>query len=225
MTGETARPGILGLWAGWTPGTDGYGDTVDENFIKLSALAQLSVLSRTTVQPVSGSDGDIYILKDDDGANPNKVAVYTTADDWVYYAPAEGMVAYIQDDEEFVFWDGTAWTGILVAGSTGRDLAVFYPDTPVADEVVFSTISRRAWSIPASGHKGEALTAATAETVIELQKNGVAILTFTFAASGTTATITGSGGSLAVDDVLSIVDTSGDDTIAGLMFSVLMNEA
>ena len=27
MTGETARPGILGLWAGWTPGTDGYGDT------------------------------------------------------------------------------------------------------------------------------------------------------------------------------------------------------
>jgi len=108
--------GLNGFWAlgesGWKPG-------VDTNWLTLSALTQLSVVSRTTVLPVSPTDGDIYIVRSDAAAEPNKVAVRDNGA-WVYLTPQEGWRAWVRDTDELVVFDGTSWVvsgGGLVDGS------------------------------------------------------------------------------------------------------------
>lgn len=97
--------GLSGFWAlgesGWKPGAD-------TNWLTLSALTQLSVISRTTVLPGSPADGDIYIVRSDAGSEANKVAVRDNGA-WVYLTPQEGWRGWVRDENELVVFDGAAW--------------------------------------------------------------------------------------------------------------------
>jgi hypothetical protein len=115
MAGERTLPG-LGLKAGWTIGSNGYGPDMEANFRSVSALLQGAVKSRSANLPGTPATGDIYLMKSTDGTNPNKVAVWDTpvggSAQWIYLTPKAGWTLYVADESAFVTYTGTAWQRI-----------------------------------------------------------------------------------------------------------------
>lgn len=120
MAGERALPG-LGLFAFWTPGSNGWELQNDQNMRKLSALVQTSVISSTTALPAAPVNGDMYLVPSGAAANANQLAVRDNGA-WVYFVPTEGMRAYIRDTDKAVTFNGVAWAvtgGVEDAPSDG----------------------------------------------------------------------------------------------------------
>lgn len=76
---------------------------------------QASVKNRTTTTPpTSPVSGDRYIVPT--GATgvwsgkTNQIAEYTAS--WVYYTPAVGWTAYVDDEQKVYSWNGTSWVRI-----------------------------------------------------------------------------------------------------------------
>ena len=116
MAGERTLPG-LGLFGFWDYESDGWNEGTDENWRKLSALVHLAAGSRTAALPGSPSNGQIRIVPEGASSNANAIAVRDN-DAWVYLPPKTGMRAYIVDDDNFVYFNGTAWTTDAVTGLT-----------------------------------------------------------------------------------------------------------
>lgn len=116
MAGERALPG-LGLRAYWTAGSNNWDQQHDPDTRKLSVLVQAAVISRTTNLPGSPSNGDIYIVPVGQ-TNENQIAARDNGA-WVYFAPAEGFLVHVNDDDEFVKWTGSAWEALATGGSGG----------------------------------------------------------------------------------------------------------
>ena len=128
MTGQRVLPG-LGLSAYWTKGTGNWDVQHDPDTRKLSALVQCHAKSRTAL-PGSPVDGDIYIVPSAAGTNPNQIVIRDNGA-WVYYAPQEGWLGWVDDEDVFVVWSGTAWTPFRpvtvlpdIAGKAGKVLKV-----------------------------------------------------------------------------------------------------
>jgi hypothetical protein len=115
MAGERALPG-LGLRAYWTVGSNNWDQQHDPDTRKLSVLVQAAVKSRTTNLP-TGSNGDIYIVPVGQ-TNENQIAAKDNGA-WVYFAPAEGFLVHVNDDDEFVKWTGSAWEALATGGGGG----------------------------------------------------------------------------------------------------------
>lgn len=97
---------------------------------------------------------------------------------------------------------------------------------PDAGATVFMALAVRAFNIPSSftGSQAKASTSATASSVFTVYKNGSSIGTFTFAASGSTATFSGAGGAVAAGDLLTIVAPGSQDaTLANIAFTISGN--
>ena len=95
---------------------------------------------------------------------------------------------------------------------------------PANSEVVLLFVAPRAFRIPANavGSRLKAGTAATGTAVFSIQKNGSEFLTATVAASGTTATFTGSQTDVAAGDVLRIVaPAAADATLADIPITLV----
>ena len=105
----------LGLSGFWTLGEDNWKDANDVNLRTLSALTQPVVLSRVTALPGSPTDGDIYIVPDGAGSNPNEIAIRDNGA-WVYLVPEEGWTAYVADANENVQFNGTDWVAFAAGG-------------------------------------------------------------------------------------------------------------
>lgn len=139
MAGERQLPG-LGLYGFWTEGSNGYRPQHSANLRILSALAQCRVISRTTSLPGSPTAGDVYIVPTGD-ANAEAIAIRDFDTDdvtaiWVYLTPAEGYLAYVEDDNEFVTFNGTSWAALLPAAGTTEttvDAKVAAYETVTAD--------------------------------------------------------------------------------------------
>lgn len=114
MTEPRTLPG-LGLTGYWPAHSDSWKPGMDANLRTLSALVGLAVESRTSALPGSPTNGQIYIVKSDDGTNPNKVAL---RDDgaWVYLTPLVGLEAWVKDTSQKVRYNGTGWT--VIGGSS-----------------------------------------------------------------------------------------------------------
>jgi hypothetical protein len=102
----------IGINYGWEAGESGINLQLDENWKAIGALLQLSVVSATTDVPASPVAGDRYIIPT--GAtgvwstHVGKVARYNE-NTWEIYTPSKGWLAYVQDVEVHVFFDGTNW--------------------------------------------------------------------------------------------------------------------
>lgn len=101
----------------------------------------------------------------------------------------------------------------------------FSISTTAANQVVPGPPSPYAFTVSsASTITAKAVTAATASTVYTVKKNGTAVATITFAASGTTATSALSSGafSVAAGDFLTLVGpATADSTLAAIGVSVV----
>lgn len=121
MAGERTLPGI-GLTGFWTAKTAGWKVGMDDNMLRLSALVQTSVLSRTTALPASPADGAIYIVPSNAAQNANAIAVRDNAA-WSYFTPMPGTRAFVRDTNSFVYWSGTAWTAEASGGGGSGGIA------------------------------------------------------------------------------------------------------
>lgn len=85
---------------------------VNEQMSLWDALVGLAVLDRDlTAPPGSPSNGDAYIVAT--GATgawstkDGKVAVYRSG--WVFFTPPLGLAAWVADEKQFFYYDGTSW--------------------------------------------------------------------------------------------------------------------
>lgn len=129
----------------------------------------------------------------------------------------------ITDAGKALLDDATAADMLVTLGVTQLVLpSAFYPGVPEADAILLYVPIAVATTFPANfaGSICKALVAATAETIIDVQKNGSSVGTITFAAAGTTGTFASSGGaavSFAVNDDLYLVNQStADATLASI---------
>ena len=97
--------------------------THNEAIRALDAIVQLAVLDRDlTAPPGSPADGARYIV----GASPTgawsghagNVAAYQDGA-WMFYAPVEGWIAWVGDEDAAVVWDGSAWSALTTGGGGG----------------------------------------------------------------------------------------------------------
>lgn len=80
---------------------------------KISAFANLHVISRTTTAPPAAADGDAYIIPasatgDWSGIAVGTIAVWRTSA-WDYVTPFNGMRAYVSDTNHFAMYRSSAW--------------------------------------------------------------------------------------------------------------------
>jgi hypothetical protein len=93
--------------------------THNEALLELDALIATVILDRDlSAPPSSPSDGDIYLVK------PTGTGAWTGQDGklayaidggWRFYAPLEGLTAYVADEAKLIFYNGTAWTDFVSA--------------------------------------------------------------------------------------------------------------
>ncbi len=97
--------------------------THNEAIRALDAIVQLAVLDRDlTAPPGSPADGARYIV----GGSPTgawsgyagSVAAYQDGT-WMFYAPVEGWIAWIGDEDAAVVWDGAGWSELTTGGGGG----------------------------------------------------------------------------------------------------------
>lgn len=89
--------------------------TVNEALRRLDAVVSLAVKSREiAAEPAAPAEGDAYILPTAlTGAawsaySPDSIAVFQDGV-WSQITPKEGWRAWVQDTNEFLFYDGAAW--------------------------------------------------------------------------------------------------------------------
>lgn len=95
--------------------------THNEALLRLDALIQLSVISRSVaVPPGTPVDGDRYLL----GASPTGLwsghggeIAARQAGSWIYYPPRKGWRLWVEDEDALLAYNGTAW--IAQGGGSG----------------------------------------------------------------------------------------------------------
>jgi hypothetical protein len=93
--------------------------TVNEGLLRLDALVQLAVESRSvTSQPGSPTDGGVWIAPagktgPEWGGYTDWSLAYYRDGSWEPIAPLEGWRAWVKDEDVVVSWTGSAWSAAL----------------------------------------------------------------------------------------------------------------
>lgn len=173
-------------------------------------------LSKVTVPAMKR----LFLFKNGDGTNAVKIAVGTTEQT-------------VNAGEIYLFYaDGTTnglFTIALPESVRPYYMALYVPGTLGSSEVLIRHLAPLAIDFPTSLTQSlaSAETAATAETILSIKKNGSEFGTITFAASGTTGVFaSASGSSFTAGDVLTIVGpATADSTLAGVTISLYSSQA
>ncbi len=93
--------------------------THNEALLELDALVAPVILDRgLSTPPSSPSDGDTYLVKATGTAawtgQDGKLA-YAIDGGWRFYAPFEGLTAYVADEAKLIFYNGSAWVDFVSA--------------------------------------------------------------------------------------------------------------
>lgn len=221
MAGERSLPG-LGLEGFWNLGSNGFKDGMDSNLRILSALVQLTALSRVTALPGSPVDGNIYIVPSGAAEHANEIAIRDNGA-WVYVVPKEGFVATVADENVLVWYSGASWSALPTGAPTPYDVGGTIVGIPSSDMVMLRYPMPRAVSFPTNlvGSLAVSGVAASASAEFSIRKNGVQFATMTFGAGLTTAVFAGTATNFAAGDVLTIMaPNTPDTTLADLGFAL-----
>jgi hypothetical protein len=125
--------------------------TINDALNKLDATIQLAVKDRDlTAPPGSPAEGDRYIVAasatGDWSGQDGNVAVYLTG--WTFITAKEGFRAWVDDENRFVTYDGSAWvyrtSSEIAADASGTQAG----GTPITTEVVLlSTVGATTHSV------------------------------------------------------------------------------
>ncbi len=88
--------------------------THNDTMNRIDGLCHLSVIAVQNAPPGSPSNGDVYRV-DSAGTGAwsghnGEIAMYY--DGWVFQAPFEGMIYYLQSDNTIYAYDGAAWVAV-----------------------------------------------------------------------------------------------------------------
>lgn len=194
----------------------------------LDAVVMPTVKDLDLTGPPGGeADGDTYIpAATATGAwagHEDDIAYYKSSA-WIFVTPAEGWQVYVQDEDTFYVFNGSAWLAAGDASGGSYDLGGGIGGKPSAGEEIFRLPMVRAVDFPddLAGSRGSAGTTGTStSSVFSIKKNGTQFATMTFAAGAATATFaTGSAAeSFAAGDVLTIVAPDpANSTLADVSF-------
>ena len=97
--------------------------THNEAIRALDAVVQLSVLDRDlSTPPGSPADGARYIVAGSPtgawSGHAGNIAAYQDGA-WTFYAPRQGWISWIGDEDAAVVWDGAAWVALTTGGGGG----------------------------------------------------------------------------------------------------------
>ncbi len=129
----------------------------------LDALAQISVIDRTLATPPgSPADGDVYIVAGSPtgawSGQAGKIAAYFAG--WKFKTPREGWVAWVQNEDALIAYDGSSWGMFKHGAALGSNSApgfFFSGDTntgvysPGADQVAVATNGTQRLTVSANG--------------------------------------------------------------------------
>ena len=93
----------IGLFGDFEPCEAGVLDALNKNFFLIDVLMQLGALDSVATLPSSPATGDIYILSTDKSINA------WDGDVWIKFPARVGMIAYLEDESEFYWYNGTTW--------------------------------------------------------------------------------------------------------------------
>lgn len=93
--------------------------TFNEAVRALDALVQLSVLDRTLTEPPAGpAEGARHLVaagaSGDWAGRDGEIAAFQDGV-WAFYAPREGWIAWVAEEEAALVWDGGEWRGLAPA--------------------------------------------------------------------------------------------------------------
>ncbi|MBV9989664.1 MAG: DUF2793 domain-containing protein [Alphaproteobacteria bacterium] len=87
--------------------------THNEALLMLDALGCARLLDRDlTAPPGSPADGDTYLVKavaTGDWTGQDGNIAFAVDGGWRFYAPYQGLIAYVADETKLIAYDGTAW--------------------------------------------------------------------------------------------------------------------
>ncbi|MHC5214460.1 MAG: DUF2793 domain-containing protein [Planctomycetota bacterium] len=207
--------------------------------VAIGALGNLTVIDRDLTAPPGGeSDGDAYIVGTSatgawSGEDGN-IAIYdNTHTAWIFAAPEEGWRCYVQDENVWLFHNGSAWTTDTPISHSHADSEI--TAKPYIVGMMFPGISTAGlkgihaavvdFTLPSGLANSQAIAeaAATAQTSISIKKNTTPIGSITFSAGGTIGHFTFSGTqNLTVGDVLKFEfpGTTPDTTLADIAITL-----
>ncbi len=143
--------------------------THNEAIRMLDALVQLTVLDRDlTAPPALPVEGTRYIV----AAGPTgawagqalKIAAFQDGA-WAFFAPLEGWIAWVSDEDLPVVWSGTAWNSLSTGGGSSSTAPLFGINT-TADTTNLLAVASAAsvFSHSGAGHQVKINKAAAANT-------------------------------------------------------------
>lgn len=91
--------------------------TVNDALIRLDTFVQPTVVSKgDTTPPGSPSEGDAYIIASSgatgDWASQDGNFTYYDGSSWIFIAPFEGMIVWVNDENKHLIYDGTNYLDI-----------------------------------------------------------------------------------------------------------------
>lgn len=137
-------------------------DDLNEGWWALDCIVQLSVVSATTATPPADvQQGDRYIVPTGSPtatgawAGRERHVAYYSPDGWRFQIPRAGWLAYVQDQDAELRYDGTAWASqevqsLPAGGAAGEVLVKF---SAADGDAVWS-----GYAVPAGGTLGQVLT-------------------------------------------------------------------
>lgn len=91
--------------------------TVNESLVRLDALVQSSVKSRSLVSPPLANEGDCYIVGSSPTGewlgNDGLFAVFSNSG-WIFLEPNIGWITYVEDENQIILKSVTSWSTLPV---------------------------------------------------------------------------------------------------------------
>lgn len=225
-----------------------YSDALKQGFdykesVKCATTQNITLSGNQTIDGYTTIAGDRVLVKSNTSAATNGIYIASTGA-WTRATDADtsakvttGMYVFV---EQGTVNGGSAWvltSTNVTLGSTSLTFAQFNSGSqvtipydvagsisgkPDASATVFVFPSVRTFTIASNytGSRAVALTAAASSTTFNIYKNGVAFGSFTFAAGASTATFSGSGGSVLSSDMITVVAPAvPDSSLADIGFT------
>jgi hypothetical protein len=149
--------------------------THNEAIRALDAIVQLAVLDRDlTAPPVSPVEGDRYIVASGAtgawASHDRDIAAYQDGA-WMLYAPGEGWLAWVADEDTLVAWDGAGW---IAAGAGSLNPAPLVGVNATADATNRLSVSAPATMLSheGAGHQVKVNKSAVSDTASLLFQTG-----------------------------------------------------
>lgn len=148
--------------------------THNEALRALDAVVQLAILDRDlSTPPSSANDGERFIVgagaTGDWAGQEDKVAAFQDGT-WLFYAPVEGWLAWVADENALLAWDGTSW--ISAGGSINPAGLVGVNATADATNKLSVSSSASLFSHEGSDHRVKVNKAADTDTASVLFQTG-----------------------------------------------------